>query len=176
MAQLSSSTVAVVAVSISAVVLATACTTLPEGPSQMALPGSGKSFEQFRYDDFTCQQYAREQIGESPNQTASNTTMRNAAVGTAVGAVAGAAIGGSRGAGTGAGAGLLVGTASGAGAGNSSAFEAQRHYDNTYFPCMYAKGHRVPIQGNLTPDRPPASTTLPPVPPGSPPPPPPGVR
>lgn len=138
-----------------------ACTTLPEGPSQMALPGSGKSFEQFRYDDAVCQQYARDQIGGTPNQASSNSTMRSAALGTAVGAAAGAAVGGSRGAGTGAGAGLLIGTATGAGAGNSSAFEAQRHYDNAYFPCMYAKGHRIPVQGNFTPDPPPA----PPAPP-----------
>ncbi|HEX5393558.1 MAG TPA: YMGG-like glycine zipper-containing protein [Rhodocyclaceae bacterium] len=175
MARLSTPSMTAIAVSVSAAVFAAACTTLPEGPSQMALPGSGKSFEQFRYDDFACKQYAREQIGESPNQAATNTTMRNAAVGTAVGAVAGAAVGGSRNAGTGAGAGLLVGTATGAGAGSSSAYEAQRRYDNAYIPCMYAKGHRVPIQGNLTPEQAPASTTLPPVPPGSPPPPP-GVR
>lgn len=141
---------------ISVALLIGACTTLPEGPSQMALPGSGKSFEQFRYDDAACQQYAREQIGISPNQAASNSTARSAALGTAVGAVAGAAVGGQRGAGTGAGAGLLLGTATGASAGNSSAFEAQRHYDNAYFPCMYAKGHRIPVQGNFTPDQPPA--------------------
>lgn len=158
----------------SVALLLAACSTLPDGPSQMALPGSGKSFEQYRYDDYTCQQYARDQVGANPNQAAANTTARNAAVGTAVGAVAGAAIGGSRGAGTGAGAGLVLGTASGAGAANTSAYEAQRRYDNAYFPCMYAKGHRIPVEGNFTPD--PQGTPLPPVPPGSPPPPPPGVR
>lgn len=146
----------------SAILTLGACTTLPDGPSQMALPGSGKSFEQFRFDDFTCQQYARDQTGASPNQAASSSTARSAALGTAVGAVAGAAVGGQRGAGTGAGAGLLLGTATGAGAGSSSAYEAQRRYDNAYFPCMYAKGHRIPVQGNFTPDQPPVAPPPPP--------------
>lgn len=39
------------------------CASVPTGPSVMALPGSGRSFEQFRYDESDCRQYAREQTG-----------------------------------------------------------------------------------------------------------------
>lgn len=38
-----------------------ACTVLPTGPSVPALPGSGKSFDQFQGDDGECQRYARAQ-------------------------------------------------------------------------------------------------------------------
>ena len=40
-----------------------ACAYLPTGPSVMALPGTGKSFDQFRADDGSCRQYAFEQSG-----------------------------------------------------------------------------------------------------------------
>jgi len=33
-----------------------ACTVMPTGPSVMALPGTGKSFDQFRADDYDCRQ------------------------------------------------------------------------------------------------------------------------
>lgn len=39
------------------------CATTPSGPSVMALPGSGESFDQFRHDDALCREYAREQTG-----------------------------------------------------------------------------------------------------------------
>jgi hypothetical protein len=44
----------------------TACTTMPVAPGVMALPGSGKSLDQFRTDDVRCQQYARTQAVASP--------------------------------------------------------------------------------------------------------------
>jgi hypothetical protein len=34
--------------------LLTACTSMPTGPSMMALPGSTKSFDKFRIDDNQC--------------------------------------------------------------------------------------------------------------------------
>src|SRR6266581_2051262 len=40
-----------------------ACVSMPKGPSVMVLPGSGKSFDQFRYDDVECRQFADFQIG-----------------------------------------------------------------------------------------------------------------
>ncbi|HDR9525946.1 TPA: hypothetical protein QDC08_005274, partial [Burkholderia stabilis] len=40
-----------------------ACAYMPVGPSVMALPGTGKSFDQFRADDGSCRQYAFEQSG-----------------------------------------------------------------------------------------------------------------
>jgi hypothetical protein len=48
--------------SVSLLVLAlTGCTVMPTGPSVTVLPGSTKSFEQFRYDDVNCRQYAHMQ-------------------------------------------------------------------------------------------------------------------
>jgi outer membrane lipoprotein SlyB len=161
-----------------------ACVTVPQGPSLMALPGSGKTFDQFKADDFECRQFAQFQIGgTSPNQVANDSAVTSAVVGTLIGAAAGAAIGGSSGAGIGAGTGLLFGSAAGAGAAQSSAYGSQRRYDNAYVQCMYARGERVPVAGRLTsapapahypspPER--AEANYPPPPPGSPPPPPPG--
>ena len=42
--------------SIAAVLTLGACVTVPSGPSMMSLPGTGKSFDQFRADDFECRQ------------------------------------------------------------------------------------------------------------------------
>lgn len=127
-----------------------ACTTMPSGPSVLVLPGTGRSFDQFRSDDYVCRQYANEQIGgRTPDQAASESGVRSAAVGTAVGAVAGAAIGGRQGAAVGAGTGLLVGSVAGAGAAESSTYGLQQRYDYGYVQCMYAKGHRVPASGRF---------------------------
>lgn len=159
-----------------------ACATVPSGPSVLVLPGTGRSFDQFRADDMECRQYATYQSGGQSGQAVSDdSALRSAALGTAVGAVAGAAIGGSRGAGVGAGSGLLIGTAAGSGSGQVSAQGSQRRYDNAYIQCMYAKGHRVPVHGQMSAPSgyaQPAATAPtrvpPPPPPGSPPPPPPG--
>lgn len=130
--------------------LAAGCTTIPTGPSRMALPGTGKDFAQFRVDDASCRQYAAQASGASPTETQENSAVKSAAVGTAVGAVAGAAIGGnSRGAATGAGVGLLFGALAGASAGDQSGYAVQRRYDNGYVQCMYAKGHRVPVPAGM---------------------------
>lgn len=156
--------------------LAGGCATVPTGPRVMALPGTGKTFEQFRFDDNECRQYASYRVGgTTPNQAATDSTVRSAAVGTVVGAVAGAAIGGHQGAGVGAGTGLLVGSVAGADASRSSAYGNAQQYDNAYIQCMYAKGHQVPVSGariSRLPQQQPAATP-PPPPPGSPPPPPP---
>lgn len=49
--------------------LLTACASMPSGPSTMALPGSGKSFDNFRIDDNQCRQFAYEQFnGASPEK------------------------------------------------------------------------------------------------------------
>ena len=128
------------------------CTTIPTGPSRMALPGSGKDFDQFRVDDATCRQYALDASGATPTQTQENSAVKSAVVGTAIGAIAGAAIGGSsHGAAAGAGVGLLMGAMAGAAAGDQSGYAVQRRYDNGYVQCMYAKGHRVPMPAGMTP-------------------------
>jgi hypothetical protein len=158
-----------------AVFLLGACTTMPTGPSMTVLPGTGKSFDQFRFDDHDCRQYASSQVGGgSPDGAAEASGVKSAVVGTAVGTAAGALIGGRHGAATGAGVGLIAGSAAGAGAAGSSQRTLQRRYDIGYQQCMYAKGHRVPVAGRFESARPaPAYATPPPPPPGTPPPPPP---
>lgn len=141
---------AIKAVSISGAVLLAACTTMPTGPSVMALPGSGKSFDQFRADDAECRSFAQSQSGgATTEQAAVDSGVKSAAVGAAVGALAGAAMGGHQGAGVGAGTGLIVGGLAGTGTAQSSAYGVQRRYDNAYIQCMYAKGEQVPVSGQL---------------------------
>ncbi|HUX27058.1 MAG TPA: YMGG-like glycine zipper-containing protein [Burkholderiales bacterium] len=172
---------------LAALLLLGACTTIPTGPSVMVMPGTGKSFDQFRLDDADCRQYALSQIGgTSANDAAVAKGVTSAAIGAGIGALAGAAMGGGhQGAGVGAGMGLLAGSAIGASSGQASGYAAQRQYDNAYVQCMYAKGDRVPVSGRMRsapapaynpPPPPPRSYAPPPPPPGYPPPPPPGAR
>ena len=168
-----------------ALLLAAGCASVPTGPSAMVLPGTGKSFDQFRGDDLQCRQFASDAIGgHTADQAAADSVARSAALGTVLGATAGAAIGGHRGAGVGAGTGLLFGGLAGTGASEHSAGSLQRRYDNAYIQCMYALGHRVPVYGRMLsqggngsrtpPPPPPSGTRRPPPPPGAPPAPPPG--
>ncbi len=132
-----------------------ACVHLPTGPSVMTLPGSGKSFEQFRYDDYDCRRYAYEQVGGiTPQQSARTSGIEGAAIGAGLGAATGAAIAGGGGAAMGAGTGLLAGGLVGSGTASTSAYINQQRYDISYIQCMYAKGHRVPVSGRITDDRP----------------------
>src|SRR5947208_10514349 len=149
-----------------AVALLSACASVPSGPGVMVLPGTGKSFDQFRYDDIECRQFADVQIGgTSPSDMAADSAAKGAVVATAIGAAAGAALGGRSGAAAGAGGGLLVGSAAGAGAGETSAYGLQRRYDYAYIQCMYAKGHKVPVSGRLTSSSQPGPSYVPPPPP-----------
>ena len=128
-----------------------ACVNVPTGPSVLTLPGSGVSFDQFRADDNRCRQYAYEQIeGKTPNQSAMFSGVESAAIGSALGAIAGVAIGGGEGAAIGAGTGLLGGGLVGSGSARDSSSISQQRYDNSYIQCMYAKGHRVPVAGQIT--------------------------
>ncbi|HCN68104.1 MAG TPA: hypothetical protein DIT03_07525, partial [Candidatus Accumulibacter sp.] len=74
-----------------------ACVSLPpEGPAVMALPGSGRSFEQFRFDDQICRAYAARWISpQTPEGAAVDSAVASAVLGTAVGAAVGAAVDGS---------------------------------------------------------------------------------
>jgi hypothetical protein len=147
-----------------------ACVSMPSGPSVMVLPGTGKTFDQFRADEFECKQYASSQVGgASPDQVAGDSVARSAALGTVIGAVAGAAIGGQRGAGVGAGTGLAVGAMAGTGAGNTSAYSLQQRYDYAFQQCMYTKGHRIPVAGRFESPRPSAPPAYAPPPPPPPP-------
>src|SRR5215831_20566490 len=170
---------------VGAALLLGACVTPPNGPGVMALPGTGKSTEQFRDDDWFCRNFANDKIGGTePAEVARSSTTKGALIGTAAGAGLGAAFGGGGGAAIGAGFGLITGLAVGAGAGENSAASLQRRYDQAYIQCMYGKGHRVPVSGRLTsprqgyippPPPPPRPSSAPPPPPprGPPPPPPP---
>ena len=150
-----------------------ACVSIPEGPSVLVLLGTGKTWDQFRYDERECRDYAHVQVGgTSPSQAVSDSVAKSAAVGTVVGAAAGAALGGRSGAAAGAGGGLLIGSAAGAGAGEASAYAVQRRYDHAFLQCMYAKGHKVPVSGRFTSAPPAGSAYVPPPPPPPPPAPP----
>jgi len=176
-----------------ALLLLGGCVSMPSGPGVMVLPGTGKSFDQFRADDMDCRQYANYQVGGTPDQAAENSAVKSAAVGTVIGAAAGAIAGGHNNVAAGAATGLLFGSAMGAGAATGSQYELQRRYDIGYTQCMYAKGHKVPTSGRFEnsasrpvtsytappppPNAPaPAAGSIPPPPPGTPPPPPPGVK
>lgn len=164
------------------VLFLTACASVPNGPSAMALPGTGKSFDQFRADDGSCRQFATAQMGgQSANQASNDSFVKSAAVGTGLGAAVGAAAGGGRGAGIGAATGLLIGSLVGVDEANYSSSSAQSRYDHAYIQCMYASGHRVPVSGRLLNQQPASATSLAPArssaPPAAstyPPPPPPG--
>jgi len=144
-------TVSLVSIGAAALLLGACAAVPPSGPSVMVLPGDGKSFDQFRADDYECRQFASGQAGATPEQASVESGVKSAAVGTAVGAVAGALLGGHKGAGVGAGAGLLVGSAAGAGAAQRSSYTLQQRYDMAYTQCMYAKGEKVPAATEAQP-------------------------
>lgn len=162
-------------VPVAAVLVLAGCVSMPSGPSMLVLPGTSKSFDQFRADDFACRQYAQVQIGgRTTAEFASDSGVRSALLGTVIGAAAGAAMDGGRGAGVGAGAGLLFGSAAGTGTAQTSSYGAQQRYDFAYQQCMYASGHRVPVAGRYVSESGDGYRSRPlPPPPGTPPPPPP---
>lgn len=126
------------------------CVHLPSGPSVMALPGSGKNFDQFRSDEMACKQYAHEQVGgDTPRLASRYSGLQSAALGSGLGAAAGAAIGGGHGAAIGAGIGLLFGSLLGSNTASASGYASQERYDNSYIQCMYAKGHKIPVNGRI---------------------------
>lgn len=121
-------------------IMLNACAILPDGPTVVALPGTGLSLESFQSDDISCQAFALAQINNQSNQ------------------------------------------ASGSGP-SRSWYTQQQRYDINYVQCMYAKGHRVPVNGQFSPNTQPPSVppsnpagagiAIPPPPAGTPPPPPP---
>lgn len=122
----------------------------PQGPSFAAMPGSGKTYDQFQIDDLRCRQTAMNANGGVTSAQAANQAgVGSAIAGTALGAGAGALLGstaGAVGAGAaiGAGAGLLAGSAIGAGNAQASSASLQRNYDITYAQCMQAAGNTIP--------------------------------
>ena len=156
------------------VVLAGCATAPPSGPGVLVLPGTGKSFDAFRADDFECRQFASGQVGGKTAQDAANESgVKSAAIGTAVGTAAGALLGGSQGAAVGAGVGLAGGALAASDTGAYAGRSLQQRYDFGYTQCMYAKGNKVPVAGRYADSRPaPRRSASPPPPP----PPPPGAH
>jgi hypothetical protein len=138
------------AVGLASVLALSACAVAPpSGPSVMALPQAGKSFEAFQQDDYACRGYATQQTGgASAAQAANNSAVGSAVLGTVLGAGVGAALGSVGGA-VGAGAaiggatGLLAGSAIGAGNAQGAGYNVQARYDTAYTQCMYSKGDTV---------------------------------
>lgn len=132
----------------------TACAVQPpSGPTFAAMPGQGKTYEQFQADDLRCRQTAIQATNAPGNaQAAEQNAAGTAVAGTALGAVAGALIGSATGhvgagAAIGAGAGLLAGSAAGANGAAYSQGNLQRNYDIVYAQCMGAAGNSVPPVG-----------------------------
>jgi hypothetical protein len=148
----------------------------PEGPSFAAMPGTGKTYDQFQADNYRCQQIARQAAGPvSPSQAGTDSAVGSTVAGTAIGAAGGALLGAAAGnagvgAAIGAGAGLLAGSAVGANNAQASSAGLQRVYDINYAQCMAAAGEKVPdMTGSNGPGYPPpppypASYAYPPYP------------
>jgi len=144
-----------------------ACATKPPGPSVAVMPGAGKPFEVFKFEDYECRQYADSSTNMNANDSAARDTAKTAAIGAAIGAVAGVLMGDSgRSAATGAGIGLVGGTLAGTGAGSKSSDDVQRRYDIAYQQCMYSKGNQIPGYRAQPHSPAPAPMNPPPPPPG----------
>lgn len=118
----------------------TACVNIPTRPSILALPGSGKSFDQFRSDEYECWKYAYEQVrGIIPQKTFRASDAESASDGTGLDTATDADKGGGQG-------------TTKSSATRSSYINQQQQYDFSYIQCMYAKGHRVPVPVNITND------------------------
>ena len=124
------------------------CAQTPMGPTVQVMPGPGKPFDAFQYDQFTCKQFAEQTVaGQAQNANARG--VGAAALTTVLGAGLGSAIGGGRGAGIGAGAGALGGAGIGASTSANAQGSIQYQYDNAFAQCMYAKGNLVPGGGPM---------------------------
>ncbi|MCC6763921.1 MAG: hypothetical protein IT293_04580 [Deltaproteobacteria bacterium] len=163
------------------------CVHVPPGPNVMVMPGRGKTFEAFDYDDQECRAFAASRVAPDTRR-ANDRAVTGAAAGTAVGAATGAAIGAAAGdpamgAAVGAGVGLLGGSAVAADETSHGRWSIQQRYDAAYIQCMYACGNRVPVPASsraaeayrTPPPPPPPPRNVPPPPRGRPPAPPPGA-
>src|SRR5258708_25461965 len=149
------------------IALLAGCVSMPSGPGVMVLPGSGKSFDQFRFDDYECRQYASSQIGgNTPDQAAADSGVKSAVVGAAIGTVAGAALGGSQGAVAGAGIGTAGGAPARSRAARPSRYAPPQRYHLRSPQFMYAKAPHIPMGRRYDrPHRPAAPPLRPPPPP-----------
>lgn len=133
-------------------VAATSACAIPQtaAPRVAAMPGEGRTFEQFQSDDQRCRQAAAAANGfVTPKQAADQGAQQAVLFGTGAGIAGGAMIGSSMaavGAGAilGGGAGIVAGSLLAAGVAESASQGNQHHYDVTYVQCMAAAGERVP--------------------------------
>jgi hypothetical protein len=174
-----------IVLAIAALALAGCASVPPPAPSVLVLPGTGKSFDEFRHDDHDCRGYAMAQSGaQAADQAGSASTVNSAAVGAVVGTAAGAALGGNgQAALAGAGLGTATGAMVGSGYAAQGAYGVQRRYDIAFTQCMYAKGNKVPMavtnrstRASTGPSYRQAAPPPPPPPAGTPPPPPPSAQ
>ncbi|MGO9377785.1 MAG: hypothetical protein ACLPN1_01610 [Dissulfurispiraceae bacterium] len=49
---------------------------MPTGPSVTVMPSPGKPFEEFQADDAICRQWASQQIGQTPQAAANQSTIK----------------------------------------------------------------------------------------------------
>jgi hypothetical protein len=134
--------------------LLSGCAQTPMGPTVQVMPGPGKSFDAFQFDQAGCRQFADQSVAGQA-QNANNRAVGAAALTTVVGAGLGAAIGGGRGAGIGAASGALGGTGIGAMSSSGQQLTIQQQYDNAFAQCMFAKGNMVPGYGPMMVQTPP---------------------
>jgi hypothetical protein len=134
--------------------LLSGCAQTPLGPTVQVMPGPGKSFDAFQYDQAGCKQFAEGAVSGQA-QNANNRAVGAATIGTVLGAGLGAAIGGGRGAAIGAGSGAVAGTGFGVGSSSNDQYGIQQQYDNAFAQCMYSKGNMVPGYGPMMVNAPP---------------------
>jgi hypothetical protein len=132
--------------------LLSGCAQTPLGPTVQVMPGPGKSFDVFTYDQAGCKQYAAGAVAGQA-QNANTRAVGAAAIGTVLGAGLGAAIGGGSGAAIGAGSGAIAGTGLGMGSSANEQYGIQQQYDNAFAQCMYSKGNMVPSYGQMMVNR-----------------------
>ena len=134
--------------------LLSGCAQTPMGPTVQVMPGPGKSFDAFQFDQAGCRQFAEQSVAGQA-QNANNRAVGAAALTTVLGAGLGAAIGGGRGAGIGAASGALAGGGIGAAGSSNQQLGIQQQYDNAFAQCMFAKGNMVPGFGPMMVQSPP---------------------
>src|SRR3954470_4507028 len=135
-------------------ILLAGCAQTPLGPTVQVMPGPGKSFDAFQYDQASCKQFAEQSVAGQA-QNANTRAVGGAALTTVLGAGLGAAIGGGHGAGIGAASGALGGAGIGAMSSSGQQLGIQEQYNNAFAQCMYAKGEMVPGYGPMMVQSPP---------------------
>jgi uncharacterized protein YcfJ len=127
------------ATALAAILFASSCATVPQGPTVAVMPAQHKQLAEFQDDQVVCKHYAETELGGSAR---SDNTMQAgiALVGTLLGAGLGAAIGGGHGAEIGAGAGAVGGAGIGAVKASKDQGNLQDRYNTAYAQCMATRG------------------------------------